>query len=58
MQKLNLDIPLGMHRNAGIGNKTNRRTEFFSKIPIELTQSLFKIYELDFDMFGYEKPIM
>ena len=58
VQNLDLKIPLGMHRNDGGGNKTNRRTEFFSNMPIELTQSLFKIYELDFDMFGYEKPIL
>ena len=58
VQKLNLDIPLGLHKNSGGKSKSEKRTEFFSKIPIELTQGLFKIYELDFEMFGYEKPIL
>ena len=29
--------------------------EFFSKIPKNLSLTIFKYYELDFDMFGYDK---
>ena len=59
VQKLNLDIRLGLHRNsAGGKSKSEKRIEFFSEIPTELTQKLFKIYELDFDMFGYQKPVL
>ena len=58
VEKLNLDIPLGLHKNSGGKSKSEKKTEFFSKIPIELTQGLFKIYELDFEMFRYEKPII
>ena len=29
--------------------------DFFSKIPQNLSLTIFKYYELDFDMFGYDK---
>ena len=29
--------------------------EFFSKIPQNLSLTIFEYYELDFDMFGYDK---
>ena len=58
VQKLDLDIPMGLHRNHAPGekSKSEKRMDFFSELPKELAQKLFKVYEMDFDMFGYEKP--
>ena len=67
VENLSLEIPLGLHKNSALGQKSDsvlgqkivheRRINFFEQIPTELTQKLIKIYELDFDMFGYQKPL-
>ena len=59
IEKLDLDLPLGVHKNDAQGekSKSEKRNEFFSKLSIELTQKIFNVYKLDFEMFGYDKPI-
>ena len=58
VEKLDLDLPLGVHKNDAPGKKSRseKRNEFFSEISTELTQKISNVYKLDFEMFGYEKP--
>ena len=58
VEKLNLDLPLGLHKNHARGGKSNieKRNEFLDALPTELTEKILKVYGLDFEMFGYEKP--
>ena len=58
VEKLDLNLPLGVHKNAAPGKKSRseKRNEFFSDISTELTQKIFNVYKLDFEMFGYDKP--
>ena len=60
VEKLDLDLPLGVHKNDASGrkSKSEKRNEFFSELSIELTQKIFNVYKLDFEMFGYDKPIL
>ena len=62
IKNLKLDIKLGVHKNmlAYPEKKSTheKRIEFFENIPQELTAKLYRVYKLDFDMFGYEKPII
>ncbi|KAJ8020499.1 Carbohydrate sulfotransferase 11 [Holothuria leucospilota] len=37
-------------------NSTNTYLEFYSQLTTEQIQRLWKIYEKDFDLFGYKKP--
>ena len=32
----------------------DREGSFFREVPRELAEKLYKVYELDFDMFGYD----
>ena len=51
-----LEYNLVQNRNRNISKSTEETTmEFFSKIPQNLSLTIFKYYELDFDMFGYDK---
>ena len=51
-----LEYNLVQNRNRNISKSTEETTmEFFSKIPKNLSLTIFKYYELDFDMFGYDK---
>ena len=58
--QLQLDIPIGLHRNhaSGKSSTSDKRKEFFAEdnMPKELVRKLYQIYQLDFDMFGYELP--
>ena len=60
IEKLDLDLPLGVHKNDASGkkSKSDKRNEFFSELSTELTQKIFNVYKLDFEMFGYVEPIL
>jgi hypothetical protein len=60
VEKLDLDLPLGVHKNDAPGKKSKgeKRKEFFSELSTELTQKIFNVYKLDFEMFGYVEPII
>ena len=51
-----LESNLVQNRNRNVTKSTEETTmEFFSKIPQNLSLTIFEYYELDFDMFGYDK---
>ena len=51
-----MESNLVQNRNRNVTKSTEETTmEFFSKIPQNLSLTIFKYYELDFDMFGYDK---
>lgn len=51
-----MESNLVQNRNRNVTKSTEETTmEFFSKIPQNLSLTIFEYYELDFDMFGYDK---
>ena len=51
-----MESNLVQNRNRNVTKSTEETTmEFFSKIPQNLSLTISKYYELDFDMFGYDK---
>ena len=51
-----MESNLVQNRNRNVTKSTEETTmEFFSKISQNLSLTIFKYYELDFDMFGYDK---
>lgn len=51
------DINVAQNQH-GVGNQTTSEQlvmDFFSKVPRSLNWKIFHYYELDFDLFGYDK---
>jgi hypothetical protein len=49
------DITLATNSRLAAANIEDICMQFFSKIPKRLIQKIYNYYELDFDMFGYNK---
>ena len=45
-----------MNQNENKNPSKERLTEFLQNVPHDLQQKLAKIYQGDFEMFGYEFP--
>lgn len=47
-----------VHFPSGARNRTAASWEgaWFAKIPMEMRRELYKLYEPDFELFGYPKP--
>ena len=45
-----------MNQNENKNPSKERLTEFLQNVPLDLQQKLAKVYQGDFEMFGYEYP--
>jgi hypothetical protein len=59
LEKVGIKNDVGLHKdNVGRGGRTSKdlTMEYLQKLPPKFYELLLKIYQIDFDIFGYEAP--
>ena len=51
---MSVDLHANDQNKYGHSTPEEREGDFFKKIPLELAEKLYKVYEVDFAMFGYD----